>query len=65
MKRLYKEQKATILTDKESDMFEINKKTNQGDPFFSLLFNTVLQMKATVHAGKRKKEWAYTWETTS
>ena len=43
LKRLHADQKATVLTDKESDMFEIKKGTKQGDPLSSLLFNTVLQ----------------------
>ena len=44
LRRLYAEQKATVLTDKESDMFEIKRGRTQGDPLSSLLFNTVLQM---------------------
>ena len=40
---MYWDQKATVLTDEESDMFEIKKGTKQGDPLSSLLFNTVLQ----------------------
>ena len=44
LKRRYKNQKATVMTDKESDMFEIKKGTKQGDPLPSLLFNTVLQV---------------------
>ena len=44
LKRLYKNQKAAVMTDKESDMFEIKKGTTQGDPLSSLLFNTVLQV---------------------
>ena len=43
LKRLYKNQKATIMTDEESDTLEIKKGTKQGDPLSSLLFNTVLQ----------------------
>ena len=42
LKRLHK--KATVMTDKESDMFEINKGTKQGDPLSSLLFYSVLQV---------------------
>ena len=43
LKKLYRDQKAVVLTDEESDMFEIKKGTKQGDPLSSLLFNTVLQ----------------------
>ena len=58
LKKLYRDQKATVLTDEESDMFEINKGTKQGDPLSNLLFNTVLQkaLENTFRAGKRKKE---------
>ena len=31
LKRLHAKQKATVLTDKENDVFEINRKTKQGD----------------------------------
>ena len=44
LKRLYKDQKTTVLTDKESDIFEIKRRTKQGDPLSSLLFNTALQV---------------------
>ena len=40
LKRLYKNQKSSVMTDKESDMFEIKNETMQGDPPSSLLFNT-------------------------
>ena len=40
--RNYRDQKASVLTDEESDMFEIKKGTKQGDPLSSLLFNMVL-----------------------
>ena len=39
----YRDQKASVQTDEESNMFEIKKGTNLGDPLSSLLFNTVLQ----------------------
>ena len=44
------------MTDEESDVFEIKRRTNQGDPLSSLLFNTVLQVakKTTLHAGNKK-----------
>ena len=43
LKRLHTDQKGTVMTDKESDQFEIKRGTKQGDPLISLLFNTVLQ----------------------
>ena len=43
LKKLYGDQKATVLTEEESDMCDIKKGTKQGDPLSSLLFNTVLQ----------------------
>ena len=45
------------MTDKESDMVEINKETKQGDPLSGLLFNTVLQVASrdAFHAGKGKR----------
>ena len=43
LKKLYRGQKASVLTDEESNMFEIKKGTKQGHPLSSLLFNTVLQ----------------------
>ena len=42
-KKIYRDQKASVLADEESDTFEIKKGTKQGDPLSSLLFNTVLQ----------------------
>ena len=44
LRRLYAEQKGTVSTNKESDMFEIKRRTKHGDPLSSLHFNTVLQM---------------------
>ena len=43
LQRLHADQKATVLTDKESDMFAIKRGTKQGNPLSTLLFNTVLQ----------------------
>ena len=43
LKKNYNDQKASVQTDVESNMFEIKKGTKQGDPLSSLLFNTVLQ----------------------
>ena len=44
LKRPYADQKVTVLTDKESDLFEIQRGTKQGDPLNSLLCNTVLHV---------------------
>ena len=45
LKRLYERQKRSVLTDKESDVLEIKKRTKQGDQLSSLLFNTVLRQR--------------------
>ena len=42
--KLYTDQRATVLTDVESDEFGIARGTNQGDLLSSLLFNSVLQL---------------------
>ena len=43
LKKIYKDHKASVQTDVESNMFEIKKGTKQGDLLSSLLFNAVLQ----------------------
>ena len=43
LKKIYRDQKAFVQTDEESNMFEIRKGTKQGDPLSSLLFHMVLQ----------------------
>ena len=43
LKKIYRDQKASVQTDEESNIFDIQKGTKQGDPLSSLLFNTVLQ----------------------
>ena len=40
LKRLHERQKRTVLTDKESDVFETEKGTKQGDPLSRSLSNT-------------------------
>ena len=57
LKKFYRDQKATVQTDEESDMFEIKKRTNQGDPLTSVLYNTVLQkaLGKTFRAVKKKR----------
>ena len=60
LKKLYRDQKATVLTDEESDLFEIKKVTKQGDPLSSLLFNTVLQKTLEddiLRWQKKKRNW--------
>ena len=63
LKKIYRDQKATVQTDEESNIFEIRRGTRQGDPLSSLLFNTVLQYSLKddiLRWLKKKKEWAYT-----
>ena len=57
MKKIYKDQKASVRTDAECNMFEIRKGTKQGDPLSSLLFNTVLQnsLKEVTQRWQKKK----------
>ena len=44
MKRLYERQKRSVLADKESDVFETEKGTKQGDPLSRSFSNTVLRV---------------------
>ena len=57
LKKLYRDQKASVLTDEESNMFEIKKGTKQCDPLSSLLFNVVLQnlLKDDIQRWQKKK----------
>ena len=43
LEKVDRDQKASVQTVEESNMFEIKKGTNQGDPLSSLLLNMVLQ----------------------
>ena len=43
LRKIYRDQKASVQTDEESEIFDIPKGSKQGDPMSSLLFNTVLQ----------------------
>ena len=47
LKKFHKDQKASVQTDVESNLFQINKGTKQGDFLSRLLFNTVLQSSLT------------------
>ena len=43
LRKIFRDQKASVQTDEESNIFDIQKGSKQGDPLFSLLFNTVFQ----------------------
>ena len=43
LRKIYRDQKASVQTDEESKIFDIQKGSKQGDPMSCLLFNTVLQ----------------------
>ena len=63
LRTIYKHQKASVQTDEESEIFDIQKGSKQGDPMSSLLFNTVLQYaskKRNTTIAKEKKEWEFT-----
>ena len=57
LKKIHNDQKASVQTDVESNMFEIKKGTKQGDHLSSLLFNTVLQnsLKDVIQRWQKKK----------
>ena len=54
---MYRDQKASVQTDEESNIFDIQKGSKQGDPLSSLLFNTVLQysLKDEIQRWQKKK----------
>ena len=57
LRKFYKDQKASVQTDEESEIFDIQKGSKQGDPMSSLLFNTVLQyaLKNVIQRWQKKK----------
>ena len=58
LRKNYKDQKASVQTDEESNNFDIQKGSKQGDPMSSLLFNIVLQysLKDEIQRWQKKKE---------
>ena len=57
LRKIYRDQKASVQTDEESEIFDIQKGSKQGDPMSSLLFNTVLQysLKDEIQRWQKKK----------
>ena len=57
LRKIYKDQKASVQTDEESNIYDIQKESKQGDPLSSLLFNTVLQysLKDEIQRWQKKK----------
>ena len=62
LRKIYRDQKASEQTDEESNIFDIQKGSKQGDPLSSLLFNKVLQysLNDEIQRWQKKKEWVYT-----
>ena len=65
LRKFYKDQKASVQTDEESESSDIQKGSKQGDPMSSLLFNTVLQysLKDVIQRWQKKKEMGIKNET--
>ena len=57
LRKIYRDQKVSVQTDEESNIFDIQKGSKQGDPMSSLLFNTVLQysLKEEIQRCQKKK----------
>ena len=57
LRKIYRDQKASVQTDEEREIFDIQKGSKQGDPMSSLLFNTVLQysLKDEIQRWPKKK----------
>ena len=62
LRKKNRDQKASVQTDEESNIFDIQEGSKQGDPMSSLLFNTVLQysLKDEMQRWQKKKKWEYT-----
>ena len=58
LRKIFKDQKASVQTDEESEIFDFQKGSKQRDPMSSLLFNTVLQYALKKRNTKMaKEEW--------
>ena len=57
LRKIYRDQKVSVQTDEESNIFDIQKGSEQGDPVSSLLFNTVLQcsLKEEIQRWQKKR----------
>ena len=57
LRKKNRDQKASVQTDEESNIFDIQEGSKQGDPMSSLLFNTVLQysLKDEIQRWHKKK----------
>ena len=57
LRKINRDQKGSVQTDEESNIFDIQKGSKQGDPMSSLLFNTVLQfsLKDEIQRWQKKK----------
>ena len=57
LRKIYNDQNASVQTDEESKNFDVQKRSKQGDPMSSLLFNTVLQcsLKEEIKCWQKKK----------
>ena len=63
LRRLYADQQETVLTDQESDVFEIKREKKQGGSIIQLAVQHSTSCglsKMTRHAGE-EKTWAYVW----
>ena len=57
LRNIFRDQKASVQTDEESNIFDVQKGSKQGDPMSSLLFNTVLQysLKEEIQRWQKRK----------
>ena len=57
VRRLYFNRKAAVMTDEESEIFEVRRETKQGDLLSSLLIN-IEALKDDLLRWQRKRVWA-------